>query len=453
MRVIGADEPGTFEPHAVALKTEAWSLLEEPFEPIVDAELGSLTRALWLAGAKLQWRNLAAPGAAPSKPPAHVHFATPVKRPTHRRESERGEERKRLVTPPVLPGVDQACIRRWTFAHAWMPPETLPLCRHREVGGERRIVTNDRVPPEGYSLEWDLGSIRVSSLQGTTPLRVDDDTTTYSTGAGSEGRLVGHLETAPLPLFEGVHVGRFAATGQEVLVSGAEDPLAPGVEALRFAGFIEQFPVPPRRPPHAERLHGLRGLLRAADYGRRRHVHAVGAVPDGERVGELGAVLDLPQPDAIPLWVLPDGRVATDSYRPLRDRPGARAAGRWTVAPATWETVAFAKQRARAVGRRAVDAARAMRNGSGPAATPSGAPAGWLLAEQADGTVPLYAAMHPVTGDQVLTRYPMEVGDMGYEDVRLLGWMVEVAPVTGSLDLTPTAAPWASRFGQQVRMR
>jgi hypothetical protein len=63
------------------------------------------------------------------------------------------------------------------------------------------------------------------------------------------------------------------------------------------------------------------------------------------------------------------------------------------------------------------------------------------------GRTPLFAAYHPVTGDQVLVRSPEDAQQLGYGAPELLGYLRHVAPVTGELPLRPMAIPWARRFG------
>jgi hypothetical protein len=78
---------------------------------------------------------------------------------------------------------------------------------------------------------------------------------------------------------------------------------------------------------------------------------------------------------------------------------------------------------------------------------PEGEPAGYLFRTPRAYSAPLYSALHPVTGDQLLTRDPWEAIDMGYSQPVLLGELVAVAPLTGSLEPVRYGVPWASRFG------
>ena len=79
---------------------------------------------------------------------------------------------------------------------------------------------------------------------------------------------------------------------------------------------------------------------------------------------------------------------------------------------------------------------------------PVAEPVGYLRPE-GDGSQghELFAAVHPVTGDQLVTPWPLEAADMGYGPVRSLGWAASVAPRSAR----PVAVPWASRFGRSAR--
>ena len=82
---------------------------------------------------------------------------------------------------------------------------------------------------------------------------------------------------------------------------------------------------------------------------------------------------------------------------------------------------------------------------------PSGAPVGYLHRDAGGGRVPLLSAIHPITGDQLLTTNRWEATDLGYGEPTLLGHLEPSAPVTGRLGTGRPRLPWASRFGQRVR--
>jgi hypothetical protein len=100
----------------------------------------------------------------------------------------------------------------------------------------------------------------------------------------------------------------------------------------------------------------------------------------------------------------------------------------------------------------AVELLRRLREAAGPGASgdgsgPLGEPAGWLLPE-GEGRLPLFAAAHPVTGDQLLSTEREEAGRLGYGEPALLGHLEPAAPMSGRLGSGKPFLPWASRFGQ-----
>jgi glycosyltransferase involved in cell wall biosynthesis len=441
--LLGDDAGDVGPPHTVIWSIE--DMEDDLLRPlVVDSQdpIRSLADACIAVGERVQWRHLRAPAAQPS-PPGGEPVALRTSADLSERERELLDER--IGRPPRIAASAGWQVRRLRHLPTWMPPQSAVLCRHRERGGERRIVTCDREPPPGFDLEYDLGQVRVFSLQGTVRLAALDGGG-YATG-DAQGKTLGYLEQAAFPLLEPLVLGTHRPTGQQVLVSGPWDALAADVEPLETLGFVEPFPASPRRPPHAERSDRLVGLTAAVDHAGRRHRYAAGRLADGDPVGELGALLAFPQPGATPLWI-EDGFVVTERHRPPADRPRLAKAARWTLAPLTWPGLRPPLPAARAVARRS--GASALRVVRAPGRQPpgaTGAPAGWLLDQPARRTVPLYAAYHPVTGDQLLSRTAWEGPHMGYETPELLGWLRDRAPVTGTRELRAVALPWASRYG------
>jgi hypothetical protein len=193
-------------------------------------------------------------------------------------------------------------------------------------------------------------------------------------------------------------------------------------------------------------LYGLVGLVRTVDHEARRHRYGAGHTPPGLAGGELGALFAAPTGDCDPFWIDRDGRVLAVG-EPLRNgRPAVRTALRWTVDPLTWRRFSEARPKMRAAARRALDSARMLaspppRNGQRPE------PAGYLLRSPTNQTVALHAAIHPVTGDQLLSTDASEPLTLGYGHVTLLGYLIARAPVTGKLGPIPEAVPWADHFG------
>jgi hypothetical protein len=201
-----------------------------------------------------------------------------------------------------------------------------------------------------------------------------------------------------------------------------------------------------------EPLDGARtGLVRGLDLRAGRHVYAVGAAPRGQLVGELGALERHELPGTRPVWLTADRRLAL-APEPVPAAPGgARARLRWALAPLGWRE-SEPGLRARALGGRALELARRRQT---PRATSPGfepvTPAGWIHTSDGAGRVPLWAATHAATGDQLLTRDAGEAHDMGFEGAELLGWLSAEAPVTGSLAVQRRDVPWASRWGRRAR--
>jgi hypothetical protein len=193
------------------------------------------------------------------------------------------------------------------------------------------------------------------------------------------------------------------------------------------------------------------GLLRLLDRQDRRHRYAIGIVPPlagVERVGELGALLRERGEDGIAVWLTADGRLCTERYEPSPPELDARVLTRWTLAPIRWTDVAPLADRVREVVRRGVDAAGALRGANTGPGEPKGARAGYLLASEGNGHVPLFSSIHPVSGDQLLSTDQGESTKLGYNAPMLLGFLMAEAPASGALGLSRPLVPWASRFGR-----
>jgi hypothetical protein len=264
---------------------------------------------------------------------------------------------------------------------------------------------------------------------------------------------LGFVEQAPLPLLDALVHGIHRGTGGQVLVAGVEDPIAHEVDRIEVLGYVDSYPMNPRHRPHAELAFRSIGLTRAVDLRARRHVYGLGELPaGGELEGELGALAPQPYGDGIAVWRTAAGTLVTDRYAPPPPHPGAPLAARWVAAPLTWSGGPPLAARARSTGRRLLELPRAAIRARGPAEAEHGeAPLGYLSPSPAAHRLPLYSAVHPVTGDQLLTPWRLEATDMGYADVRLLGYMLDVAPLTGDRTLRTVTVPWASRFGHNAR--
>jgi len=435
-----------------------WLQLEE----IPAPEL--LARVMSAHGVALQWRHWPArPGAdgvdgVDELPAGSAGVSGRLTLPWHAPERDphrRAERRMTASLLPAVPSLPPDAIPRWLGLPSWLPPESTLLVRHHNGRGEHRI-TIGRVPPKGFVIEYDVGAIRSFAPPGTVRLvEAGGDFRTVARGDPRDprDRELGSLELAPLPLFEPVSRA-VLPDGSVTLVAGERDPLRAQAVQLDHLGFIEAYPLNPPLPPDARHLgHGIVGLLRALDLPNRRHTYSVGPTAPANLVGELGALHIAPEPDSIAVYI-DDGRVSTSRYEPTRAAPDRRLTLRWVLAPIGWRGFGHIRGRARSVARRAKDARLLARwRDCTPSASPPGGPArvGFLYPHGGAGRLELHAATHPVSGDQLLTLHPLEAADMGYGNLESLGFVLERAPVTGTLGLARVAVPWASRFGLKVR--
>lgn len=205
----------------------------------------------------------------------------------------------------------------------------------------------------------------------------------------------------------------------------------------------ESGPLDPSWPPPRDLPSGLLGLVRAVDREARRHRYAAGALPAGERSGELGALLEERPEDGAPLVLDGEGRPVLAG---ADGNGSARATAGWIAGPLLWRTEAPATARMRSVARRAKDSLRARRTTRDSA---PGAPAGWLHGTAGDGRIALFAARHPVLDDVLLTTDPDEARDLGYGEPARLGYLASAAPITGVAGPASASIPWARRWGRR----
>ncbi len=458
LRLLHPEEGLRPQPHAVLWRAACQDLLPDRMRLRGGAELSSFAGAV-ATYTRTQWRH--APAPAGRSQPAAEGGAAELRVPRVARASEREERENRLKLEPRVRKLPDDAVRRWTLTATWIPPETELLCRHVSPDGNHRVTTNQRTSPRGYHMEYDLGGMRRAGLPGTARLLALSQSGSYEAlplddpADPPESTLLGYVETAPLPLFDALILGVHRGSGQHVLVAGDDDPIMGNVEPIGTLGFVESYPINPRHTPHAELPHGwdaygVLPLTRAVDRRARRHVYAVGGVAAGELAGELGALEADPPEAPVPVWITAAGQVLTDRYEPAHPARQVASAARWVAAPMAWRGFAPVPARARASGRRVLDAAHAaVVSGSPPER--SGPPVGYLSAKPVEQRVPIHSAIHPVTGDQLLTSSPLEAADMGYGRAELLGYALAVAPLTGRLGVKAVTVPWASRFGHNAR--
>lgn len=451
LRPLGDDEVADVDAHALAWAVPGYVELLHDLDLPPGEELKTIAREFTLAAEHIEWRELALPPAAPDRArgrPLRLDLEQPSD-PHARLERElRLAAAPALQTAPVAP--------RLRHGGPWHPVLTLPLCRHRQHGSDARLLTTSPEPVAGYYLERVLGLLRTQSLVGTVRLARDTDGNVEKRPRGDPldapewGRTLGYAEEVAFNGLEGLARGPHAHTGQSVLVCGADDPLWQVLgEPIEVLGYIERSPINPSERARGAHRPGLLGLVRCTDSAARRHRYAVGAGAAGAGVWELGAVLDEPVEGATALYLDGD-RVALDILSPPRRSPATVRTAKWALAPLGWRRFGQPAARSRAVVRRLASAPSLLLRPP-PAPVSSNEPVGWVLAKGGLGRVPLYAAVHPVTGDQLLTRYRVEATETGYGEPTLLGYLIERAPQTGSLHRPHITIPWASRFGSAIR--
>ena len=195
-------------------------------------------------------------------------------------------------------------------------------------------------------------------------------------------------------------------------------------------------------------------LIRGLDRRGARHTYAAGAFPSGTPVGVLGRLAEAGADEGLPLWITASGRVHTDGYRPVRGRPTLRQAARWTLSPLRFGEEVGAPRRLGLVLARAPHAARRLLFGwgAGLGGRRPPAPAGYLRATPAPGWEPLFVAQHPVTGDQLLTRWPAEAEAAGYDRPAALGHIAAPERADGAWSAPDLRWAWKlGRPGARVR--
>jgi hypothetical protein len=307
-----------------------------------------------------------------------------------------------------------------------------------------------------------LGAIQRFSPPGTLRLirRDGRHLTVERAGPDSdEDDTLGYLEEAPLPLFIAIERA-VLEDGSETLVASTErDHLRQRARELTFLGFIESLPNEPVQLPPYTKTSRRRVLVRWIDHEHRRHTYDALAPSDsinGRLVlgAELGRVQLDSDSKAIPVWLDAAGRISTDRYS--FTEPPLTPAGllRYGAAPLNWRGFGQRSARLRATFRRVLESerllvARARRKAPGRNGQRL---LGYLQSEPGPGLIQLYAARHRVLPDQFLTHHPLEATDMGYVDVRSLGYIQADAPLTGALGNKGVSVPWASRFGLAARV-
>ncbi len=321
---------------------------------------------------------------------------------------------------PRLPELTPGTVRRWKQSEPWTPPQTQLLYRFIDPRTQFRTVLPDKKPPPGYMLERVLGSTHLVSLPDTKRVVHANHSFKVTDRHGElvEGEYhMGYVEQEQLVLMDPLELRRVPETGQETLVAGRGDPLFHSSEPLGTLGWIEACPILPRA---SEVLHtgpwAVVSLRRQADARGWRHSYSVGAVDERPGEGDIGSLRRYPGPEMIALRLRPDGRLDSELCLPGRASRDPRKIARWIVEPlragSSPDGIKGVASRARHL---------TLHHRARRLAGNDGETLGYLCRENISGCSTLFSTIHPVTGDQLVTRYPQEATDNGYLMDGILG--------------------------------
>lgn len=431
-------------PGAVAFERPLWGRAPKISLGVEDSPLADLVVGIRTIG-PVQWR--AAPVAGEGEPwlayppdGAGSPDALDVNVPVPDDASEAAMRHMVAHQPPRLPEMTRERMRRWKPSEPWTPPQTQVLCRHRDPKSGLRMVSASRKPPPGYELEHVLGCTHLFAAPGMRRLVHANHSFELSEeqGALPEGHFgMGYVEQQPFVLLQPLELRRVPENGQEVLVAGVDDPLIHASEPVEHLGWIEACPILPRA---SEILHtgpwAVVSLRRRIDYRTWRHTYV--AEPHGEPVEgvELGSLRRYPGPGLVALRRRPDGRLASELVTPGRASRDPRKIGRWLGEPLSADSAGA--ERLRGAASRLWHLARHSR--SRRLAEGEGEILGYLPRQLMSGCSTLYSTIHPVIGDQLVTRSPEEAAAAGYVMDGILGAIFD--PPDAATPTPPEAMPW-----------
>lgn len=412
------------KPAGMAFERLTWGHIPELRLGLEDSPLADVATGLQAHG-YVQWRQATAsesstpwrrrPDGDPAEPMSlDVNLPKPE-------GPEAAARRMILHQPPRLPELTPGAIRRWKQSEPWTPPQSLLLCRHLDPETGMRMVTAGRESPRGYAFERILGSVHRFPAPDTKRLIHGNQrfATSDEQGDLAEDEYdLGYIEQQRLPMLEALELRRVAETGQEILVAGPDDPLSRASERVRLLGWVEACPIPPRSGDVLRRgPWGVVGLRRQVEGRAWKHRYCVDLLDDAGEGFPLGSLNRHAVSGAVPLRLRPDGRLASELCAPGRASRDPRKIGRWVAEPlrgghGVATGIRGAGSRLRHLlrhfrGRRLIDE--------------EGETLGYLWHQSVPGASTLYSTIHPVTGDQLVTRSPREATDAGYVMDGILG--------------------------------
>jgi glycosyltransferase involved in cell wall biosynthesis len=430
-------------PAAVAFERLTWGRIQEL--PLLQGEspLADIVMGLQTQG-HLQWRSVRAlrPG-TPWRRRAGEDATAPVSLDVNLPATDGPDIAARkmiLHQAPRLPELAAGAIRRRKRSDPWTPPQSLVLFRHLNPATGMRIVIPGAEPPPGHVLEHVLGSTHRFPAPGTKRLIQSGGrfATSAEQGDLGEGEYdLGFVEQQRLPMLDILELRCVPDSGQEVLAAGADDPLGHNSELIENLGWLEACPILPRA---SDILHtgpwAVVSLRRQVNYATWRHSYRAGAPGEVFDGVELGSLCRYSGPGSVALRLRSDGRLTSELVTPGRASRDPRKIGRWLAEPLAADSQASARMRGAASRLRHL----ARHSQSRRLTEEEGEILGYLPRQVMPGCSILYSTIHPVTGDQLVTRVRHEATDAGYVMDGILGAIFDPPDGTAAL---PEEMPWA----------
>jgi glycosyltransferase involved in cell wall biosynthesis len=415
-------------PVAVAFERLVWARLPEVKLGVEDSPLADLVVGFQARG-PVQWR--VAPGARGNAGEPWLRYPAEgagevgqldLNLPGSGARPEAATREMIACQPPRLPELTPGTVRRWQKSQPWSPPQTHLLCRHIDLATGLRVVTIGRGSPPGYRFELTLGCTHIFPTPGTKRLVHANHgfELTGEQGELPEGQFdLGYVEDQPFAMLEGLELRRVPENGQEILVAGAGDPLKYSSEQIAILGWIEAHPI---LPDSRDILHtgpwAVDSLRRQVDrntWTHRYSAHRPGESTDGVALGSLHRHS---AEGLVALRLRPDGRLASDLVTPGRASRDPRKIGRWFAQP-----LYRPSSRMRGVAARVRHLALHFR--ARHLSEEDGVTLGYVGRQSVPGRSTLFSTIHPITGDQLVTRFPQEAGELGYVLDGVLGAIID----------------------------
>jgi glycosyltransferase involved in cell wall biosynthesis len=432
-------------PGAIAFERPLWGRALEIPLGIGESLMADLALGLWTTG-PVQWRvapvgEEGAPWLRHSPKGRRGPGALDINVPSPEDRAEAAMRHTVAHQKPRLPELTPGTVRRWKQSEPWTPPQSQLLCRHLDLRTGLRKMSPDKKLPEEHRLEHVLGCVHLFQAPGMRRLIHAEHSYHLAEHQEklSEGEYeLGYVEQEPFVQMVPLELRRVPDNGQEVLVAGADDPLIHNSELIEGLGWIEAYPILPRA---RDILHtgpwAVVSLHRWVDYTSWRHGYRVAQPREPVGGVELGSLRRYLGPGMVALRLRADGRLASELCSPGRASRDPRKIGRWLGEPLAADARTGARLRGAASRLRHL----VLRPGSRRLAEEEeGEILGYLPRQLMPGCSTLYSTIHPVTGDQLVTRFPEQATAAGYVMDGILGAIFDPPDAAAT---PPEEMPWA----------